>query len=135
MIDFETDYLRVWVDQEVQLMHSEWLRRVSSEEYRKGNLLLLDMLRTHGTIYWIADSAKLGEISTEDQLWTLQEAVPQIISLNLRKLARLSGDDNVSFNKFENFVKKVGGSDLGDLEVRQYITYKEAADWIAGILP
>lgn len=135
MVDFEYEYLHIWVDQDVHLMHSEWLRNVTSEEYRQGNTALIELLQKYDVSFWIADSAKLGDISMEDQLWTLQELVPKVVSSGISKLARLSGEDRVSFNKFKDFMEKASETGFGNLEVRQFVSYKEAADWIGDIIP
>ncbi|MFD2512263.1 hypothetical protein ACFSRY_00175 [Pontibacter locisalis] len=135
MIDFENDYLHIWVDQEVHLMHSDWLRKVSSEEYRQGNDILINILRQYDIRYWIADSSKLGDITKEDQLYTIQVMVPQIGSTGLKKIGRISGEDRVSIQKFREFMAKAVTPELKDLEVRQFESYKEAADWIGNIHP
>ncbi|WP_439882639.1 hypothetical protein ACSX1A_05600 [Pontibacter sp. MBLB2868] len=133
MVDFENEYLHIWIDHDVHLMHSEWLSKVSSEQYRHGNNILTDMLLKNNIKFWIADSAKLGDISVEDEVWTIQEVVPKIIASGISKLARLSGEDKISFNKFKDFMEKASPTGLGELEVRQYMSYKEAADWIGEI--
>ena len=114
-------------------MYSDWLCMVTSEEYREGNLLLLDLLLKKGIKSWIADSSRLGDISEEDQLWTLQHFVPAISQTNLTKLARISGEDTGSHAKFEHFVERVKPVHIGDIQVKQFMNYKEAADWIGEI--
>ncbi|MDX5482345.1 MAG: hypothetical protein LPK07_11750 [Hymenobacteraceae bacterium] len=129
----ETDYLHIWVDEDVQLMYSEWLRSASSEEYRQGNKRLLAVQQKYSLPFWIADSARLGDISAEDLEWTVKELTPRVIGANIKKLARVSGEDRISYNKFEHFVEKMSRLGFGDMEVRQFTSYKEAADWIGEI--
>ncbi|WP_299708024.1 hypothetical protein [uncultured Pontibacter sp.] len=133
MIEFENSYLQVWVDQDLHLMHSEWLRNVTSDEYRQGNILLTEMLHQHAIRHWIADSASLGEICPEDVVWTIQELAPRIIYSPVLKIARVSGEDRISYVKFKEFMEKASINAAGSLEVRQFISYKEAADWIGQI--
>mgnify|MGYP005749258141 FL=1 len=134
MIFLERDYLRVWVDRSIKLMYSEWRRPVSSEEYRDGNTLLLEHLQNYGVVNWIADSAHLGDITVEDENWTLQHLVPGFTQTLLQKIARVSGHDNSSHTKFENFARRAEDLYIGPIQVRQFITYKEAADWIGDII-
>lgn len=134
MILLDNDYLRVWIDESILLMYSEWLRPVSSQEYRDGNMLLLQKLQNHNVKSWIADSAKLGDISIEDEKWTLEALVPAFTQSSLHKVARLSGSNNSNHSKFENFAKRAEDFYIGSIQVRQFISYKEAADWIGGIV-
>ena len=133
MFEFENGYLLLWVDESIHLMYSDWLRPVSTEEYREGNELLLTQLRERIIHNWIADSSKLGDISQEDEKWTLQELVPALASSNLQKLARIGGEDTGSHAKFEQFVKRAEPIYIGNIQVRQFVTYKEAADWVGEI--
>ncbi|MEJ8801546.1 hypothetical protein [Pontibacter sp. H249] len=133
MVEIEKEYLRVWIDRSIKLMFSEWFHPVNSEEYRVGNQLLLDLLNEYKVVNWIADSALLGEISVEDEQWTFTYLIPAMTDSALEKVARVSGADKVSFSKFEKFAQQAEESYIGKIVVRQFETYKEAADWIADI--
>jgi hypothetical protein len=133
MFEFENNYLLLWVDETIHLMYSDCQRPVTSQEYREGNTLLIEQLREKDIQNWIADSSKLGDISQEDEQWTLQELIPTIANTNLLKLARIAGEDTGSHAKFEQFVKRAEPISIGNLQVRQFITYKEAADWLGEI--
>ncbi|MBC5773944.1 hypothetical protein H8S95_07705 [Pontibacter sp. KCTC 32443] len=133
MFEFENNYLLLWVDKTIHLMYSDWLRPVTSEEYKEGNKILLQQLREKEVENWIADSSKLGDISKEDEKWTLKELVPKLANTNLLKLARIGGEDTGSHAKFEQFVKRADPIYIGNIQVRQFTTYKEAADWVGEI--
>lgn len=133
MFEFENTYLSLWVDDGIGLMFSNWLRRVSSEEYREGNTILMQQLLERQVKHWIADSSELGDISDEDQAWTLEHFLPHLPQTSLLKLARLSGTDNASHAKFERFVKRAEPIYMGDIQVKQFMSYKEAADWVGDV--
>lgn len=133
MVEIEKDYLRVWVDRSIKLMYSEWQRPVTTPEYREGSAMLLDIMNQYSVLNWIADSSKLGDIAVEDEQWTLSDMVPCMVESSLIKLARISGNDKSSYSKFDNFAKRAEDIYIGKILVRQFITYKEAADWIADI--
>ncbi|MBC5995050.1 hypothetical protein [Pontibacter cellulosilyticus] len=134
MVVLEKDYLRIIIDRSIKLMYSEWLRPVNSEEYRAGNLLLLQQLNEYGILNWIADSEVLGNIDTADEQWTLAELIPGIVQSSLSKIARISGYDKANYTKFEEFAKRAEDIYIGQILVRQFMTYKEAADWIGEII-
>ncbi len=133
MIEFENAYLRLWVDNDLNLLYSEWQRPVSSQEYREGNLLLLQTLSENSVQNWIADSERLGDVSLEDQQWTLQELTPKFAQTKLTKLARIGGEDTGSHARFEQFMNKVEPIYIGNIQIRQFVTYKGAADWIGDV--
>lgn len=133
MFEFENNYLLLWVDTTIRLMYSDWLRPVTSEEYREGNELLISQLHERNIENWIADSSKLGDISQDDEQWTLQEFVPALARTKLLKLARVGGEDTGSHAKFEQFAKRAEPIYIGNIQVRQFVTYKEAADWVGEI--
>lgn len=133
MVEIEKDYLRVWVDRSIKLMYSEWQRPVTTQEYREGSAMLLDIMNQYSVLNWIADSSKLGDIAVEDEQWTLSDMVPCMVQSSLVKLARISGNDKSSYTKFDNFAKRAEDIYIGKILVRQFVTYKEAADWIADI--
>ena len=133
MFEFENGYLLLWVDENIHLMYSDWKCPVTSQQYREGNELLLKLLHEKEVQNWIADSSRLGDISDEDQHWTLNSLIPAIAESNLFKLARISGEDNSSHAKFEQFALRAEPIYIGKIQVRQFITYKEAADWIGEI--
>ena len=133
MLDFENSSIRLWIDRSIRLMYAEWLRPVTSEEYREANSMLLDLLNEHNVQHCIVDSSKLGDITPDDERWTMEHFIPAIIASKLQKMARVSGEDKASMAKFEQFASKAEPIYLGNIQVRQFITYKEALDWIGNV--
>lgn len=133
MVEFESDYLHIWIDEEINLMHSEWLRVVSSDEYRLGNCTFLTLLKKYSVKYWVVESSKLGDISEEDEKWTLTTLGPKIVQSGVIKLARVGDEKQVSYNKFNTFSEKAPAIHMGKVEIRHFPTFKEAADWMGSI--
>ncbi|WP_347159426.1 hypothetical protein [Pontibacter chitinilyticus] len=130
MINFETEYLNIWINEEVNLLYSEWLQPITGEGYRQEIEKLTTLLQAHTLKCGIADWSRLGDILPEDQRWTLQKVLPDIVASGVSKLARVSGEDRVSFNKFKDFMEKASFAGLGNVDIRQFMSYKEAADWV-----
>lgn len=133
MLDFESSNVRIWIDRSISLMYAEWLRPASSDEYIEANGMLLDLLNEHSVKYCIVDSSKLGDINPDAEQWTLEHFIPAIIATKLQKMARVSGEDKASMAKFEQFATRAEPMYLGNIQVRQFITYKEALDWIGDV--
>jgi hypothetical protein len=134
VFEYENQYLHLWIDESIGLMHSEWLCRAQSEEYKEGSRLILQLLQEKNVRYWIADSSLLGELRPEDELWVLRELIPGLLQLPIRKFARISGENKASYVKFDCFLQRAEQLKLEtNLQVRQFTSYMEAADWIGDI--
>lgn len=136
MIAIENSFVCVWIDGEIHLLHCEWKRTVSSKEYRQGHHMFINLLKKYSIKYWIVDSTNLGDISAEDEEWFMNTIMPEIIKTCVVKVARLSGENHPSYNRFENFsekAKEANDAFTYQVEVRNCMTFKEAADWMGKI--
>src|SRR5688572_18506382 len=93
-IEFDNDFIHVFIDEGICFMISEWKRNVSSEEYRNGHLTFISMLKKYNITHWIVDSTNLGEITVEDEEWFLNELIPKVLQTGVKKVARVSGEIN-----------------------------------------
>ncbi len=64
----------------------------------------------------------------DDLLWVIEELVPVIASSSLKKLARITTDDNLP--KFMDLAYESEVKLSSAIEVQQFETYWEAAEWI-----
>jgi hypothetical protein len=127
--ELEKSYLNLVVDNSARLLYSEWVREPTSEEYREGAALFAECLSTMKIEYWIQDVNRLGKVSDSDLRWALQQLVSVTASSNLKKLARISSDES----KKEHFMRLVGHIRKQyptAIEVQQFESYREAAEWI-----
>ena len=128
-----SDYLHVWVDEQLRLMYSEWLRPVSSQEYRAGCLLLASLLQENGIIYWIAESSVVSNIIKQDQEWASKTLIPLFAASSVKKIARINASTIATYVQEETGPDNTSSIPEGSLEFRQFWSYKEAADWVAGL--
>lgn len=136
MIEVENSFVQVWVDKKIHLMHCEWKRTVSSREYRQGHHKFIYLLKKHSIKYWIVDSTKLGEISSEDEEWFFNVVIPEIVKTCVVKAARLTGEEHPVDGRFENFserVKEAHQAFIDQIEMRNFMNFKDAADWMGEI--
>jgi len=129
----KSDYLHVWVDEQLLLMYSEWLRPVTSEEYRAGCLLLASLLQENGVIYWIAEASLVSNIVEQDQEWASKTLVPLFMSSQVKKIARINASTLASYVQEETQAYNDSSLRQNSFEFRQFWSYQEAADWIAGL--
>lgn len=131
---YRNKYLRAWVDENLLLLYSEWLRSVSSEEYRAGTLALAGIIQEKGIKYWISEASMLGDISHDDQLWVVNTLTPMLSVSAIRKIARINSSNIATFLGVETAAELLGSS-MQLPEMQQFWSFKDAADWMAGIKP
>ena len=129
MHEFRNAYLHLIVDEEARLLYSEWVRRPTSSEYRQAASIFAAYLQGKGIAFWIQDTSRLGEVSAEELRAVLQELVPAAISSPLKKLARITSDEK-NMAAFLELARKEKAGLSTDIEVQQFKTYREAAEWV-----
>lgn len=130
MPEFRNDYLHLIIDEKARLMYSEWVRKPTSAEYRQAGSIYARFLQEKDIAYWIQDTNLLGEVPAEDLNTLLNQLVPIAAASNLKKLARITADDVYMNNFMEQARKHTAQLNLA-IEVQNFKTYREAAEWIA----
>lgn len=115
--------------QEARLLYSEWARTPSSGEYREAAAVFSGYLREGGIEFWIQDTSRLGEVPAEDLMVVLRELVPVAASSSLNKLARITSDER-NMARFLELASQAKAHLNTDIEIQQFGTYREAAEWI-----
>jgi hypothetical protein len=133
MHEFRNAYLHLIVDEQAGLLYSEWVRRPSSAEYREAAAIFAECLRDRGIEFWIQDTSRLGEVAEEDLMVVLRELVPVAASSSLRKLARITSDEG-NMARFLELASQAKAHLNTEIEIQQFRTYREAAEWIWSFL-
>ncbi|MHC2992160.1 hypothetical protein OB13_11375 [Pontibacter sp. HJ8] len=133
-------YLHISIEHSTSLLYSVWLREPGLDEYKEGMKQLVECLERYPVFYWIQDSTHLAHVSLECQRQTLHQMAPSVTGSQLRKIARITARDFAYMAMFDEVVEEeLNHADrnhtLGDrkIEVQQFASYEEAADWIADI--
>jgi hypothetical protein len=130
--EYRNPYLHVVVDKGARLLYSEWTRQPTSDEYREAASIFARFLQEEEILYWIQDVTNLQDISVVDLHWVLEVLVPIASQSTLRKLARITCNNN-NMQLFKKMAHEAQTELNADIEVRQFKSYREAAEWIEGI--
>jgi len=140
MVELTYPYLNISIEETTGLLYSEWLRQPYEDEYWEGMDLLAACLVRYAVNYWIQDSTHLAHVPLEDQREALRQMVPAVLSSQLKKIARVVALDYGYRAMFDQLVDEEQTKAAQRLlsagraiEVQQFRSYKEAADWIANI--
>ena len=127
--ELRNPYLHLMVDEGARLLYSEWVRKPTDAEYREAACIFADLLQSKGIAYWIKDACRLKKVTDEELKWVLHRLLPIAASSPLKRLARISKDE-ADRARFMNFVGDAQLELSTSIEVRQFKTYREAAEWI-----
>ncbi|MGV3588811.1 MAG: hypothetical protein ACO1OF_17530 [Adhaeribacter sp.] len=128
--EYYNAYLHLWVDSQVKLMYTEWLHRPTIVEYEEAGILFLQYLQQYKVEYWFMDSNRLGGLSLEEQREIIQQLAPAVAVSRLKKVARIISQDAGNRVMFEETVQELKNQYLATVEIQQFWTYNEAANWI-----
>lgn len=103
---------------------------MSSAVLRHTTLEALDQARQHRVTAWIADDRLLGPVRPADLEWIVQEMLPELVSLGLRRFARVEAADPL--NKLLIGQAQDTAEPLLPFEMRTFTDVQEARSWACG---
>lgn len=131
MIEYHGSYLQIWVDNSINLMYSEWLRRPTKEEYKEGIQLLVKYLYEHTVEFWIMESNSLVGMPLLEARLIISKAACMFLSCSsLKKVARIMNNDLANVLMFEETVNESKLLYRSSVEFEWFNSFKDAVDWI-----
>jgi len=92
-VDHDDADTRIEVFPGLNLVRLTWKEPVPGTKYREILLRLLSTVRQHHLKHWLSDGRRMGPILFNDQTWTMQEFLPQLIQAGLERIAIVSSED------------------------------------------
>ncbi|GAB3536719.1 hypothetical protein GCM10027443_27760 [Pontibacter brevis] len=133
ILEMENKCFHLWIDLNVKLMYTEWILMPAATEYREAGELFVKLVRDYAVECWIADSKKLAGFPIHLQKPVLQQLAPALAGGSLKKLARIIEKDTQSGLLFESISNNLKENHKSVIEVEQFITFEDAADWVGMI--
>jgi signal transduction histidine kinase len=129
---YEENCAKIYYDGKLNAAGIIWNGPVSSEEYRKVFQQCLELIRVYNTPAYIADLTNQGYINREDQLWMLQNILPQATRFGLRRIAAVHAETNDPklkeyFQSIRNTLQKLG------IDQRFFTATEDAYHWIQSL--
>lgn len=131
--EFTTPYLHLWVDTKVKLLYTEWLTSPGTAEYREAAALFTQYLKDYAIIYWVMESNQLADYSLEEQRQVIRQISPAIAASSLQKVARIISHNEPNWAMFEETINELKNKYQAVVEIKQFATFNEAANWITWI--
>ncbi|GAB3818636.1 hypothetical protein GCM10028895_16110 [Pontibacter rugosus] len=130
MIPNVPEYLSVQLREEESLLTLNWLRSVSSEEYRHGLCFIKDLIIHKKISLWLVDSRKLTHVTFEDQQWLNRTLIPLLLSSRLRRIARVVQSDVFIYISFEQQITKAQKEYTIGTAIEQFTSEEAALSWL-----
>ncbi|WP_157600578.1 hypothetical protein [Rufibacter sp. DG15C] len=125
---YESYAVTIRYDEEQSLGMAVWQGKLRSEEIREAILLCGYVVERYGLTRWLADNRKMRAFSPEDQLWILQNAVPQILTGSLRRMATVVSEDVQHTESIAQIVERTG--DTANLVLCDFSEQEAAVEWL-----
>lgn len=124
------EYISINYQEEELLLQAQWLRSVSSEEYRTGVEQIKQLVLEKEVIFLLIDSRRLRNVPFDDQQWIKREIAPDLISSCLQKLARVLTEDVFNYISFEYLLQNITDEHKTRIEIAQFTSMEAALAWL-----
>ncbi|MCC9136886.1 hypothetical protein ACFSKU_04960 [Pontibacter silvestris] len=134
MTEYHGSYLHIWVDDSINLMYSEWLRRPTKEEFKEGVKLLIKYLYEYSVEFWVMESNKLVGMPLNELRRVIRKVASVIVlCASLKKIARILINDISNILKFEETINEFKVIYHSSVEFEWFSSFKDAVDWIGRV--
>jgi hypothetical protein len=130
MIYFQRDHLTIRQDESLDILISDWIGRVSSDEYRKGMELILQIVQEKNITKWLTISRNMKALSVNDQRWTNELFLREIPRSPLKKIARLLSDEIINQLIINTMVEHAQEIKPLPVAFAQFSDYETAIRWL-----
>ena len=93
MIHFQQPYATIEIEQDKGLLILTWHGFANSEEFREARTKAITLSRQYNITRWISNMKDMKAIRQADQDWSVNEWLPQFLTLNIKKWALIIADD------------------------------------------
>lgn len=127
---YESDFYKIEVDQENDLLRSEWLRPVTKEEMITGGTRLFESLRDTGITRAIANAQRLVMLDTATKEWMSTQFFSLLSQTKLQKLARVLPSSLFSRLALEAVATRADANHVSRFVYKNFVTQQEALNWL-----
>ena len=136
MVLLDNDMLLCDLDPEIPLLKHRWMRKPTSEEFRKGLVQIQKIYLQHKDDYtnlkWLADTELLGELTEEDEQWLTDVWEDLLfVEAGVKVHAVILGDDIFADYSMEHF-KAISDRSLAEkgIKLGVFLRFEKAYKWL-----
>ncbi len=122
-----TKVFNVFYDSDLDAVVMEWNGYSTSQQFRQGTELMLNMLIKHNAHKVLANVKDMTIVGREDQIWVEEDFLPRAISFGFKELAIIRPDHYFNKVAMETISYKV---DKEKLSIMFFDNLSEAIAWL-----
>jgi hypothetical protein len=129
---FDKTFLTIYHLSEESLIHLQWKGYTTSDQFREGLNVALDLVRENHIENWLGNLKLMQVILSSDEEWTNTEWFPQIAQTTLKRMAIVTSLDFFNNTAVKRIVEKA--EPTINFETRYFVDVKDAHDWLTNTI-
>lgn len=127
VIVWETPFLTIHWDEEIQAVQMEWKQFAGGDDFRAALDKGLSLIAVKQAHRWLADLRNLGPVTAADQRWSNEDWFPRAIAGGIRAMALVAPHRAVAQLSVRTIMSKV---DDKELETAYFDSVEAARNWL-----
>ncbi|WP_018478968.1 hypothetical protein [Pontibacter roseus] len=129
-IAYESDFYKIEVDQDNNLLRAEWLRAVSKDEMVTGGIKLYEALRDSKVTRAVANAQRLELLDAATKDWMSTQFYTLLSQTHLQKLARVLPSSLFSKIALEAVATRSEAQNNNKFIYKNFTSQHEAQQWL-----
>lgn len=109
------------------VIEADWLGFASSSSLRAAIINLLDLARAHQAIGYVTNDLRLGPIRPADLEWVAEYALPVLVEIGVKRMARIETEDALNQLLIKNMLNVAQPN--APIDVRVFSDLDQARMW------
>ncbi|WP_347158970.1 hypothetical protein [Pontibacter chitinilyticus] len=127
---YESDFNRIRIDTNSNLLYAEWLRPVNEEEIKIGSLQLTEVLLATRIQRALVNLEVFGALTAEVKEWIVTTLYEALLQTSLQKLARVLPDNVFYRLALESIVTRAEALHAINFPIQNFCNQQEALKWL-----
>lgn len=127
---YHSDFYKIEIDPENDLLQAEWLRSVNKEEMINGGTMLYQTLLDSGITRAVANAQRLVLLDAETKEWMSKNFYTLLSQTKLSKLARVLPGTIYSKIALESVATRAEAQGINRFEFRNFSNQQDALAWL-----
>jgi len=125
-------YFEAYYDDSVDAIIQTWKKEPTSEEFREGMNLLIELMNKNSTGALLSNTTSIGAISPEDQEWSYTDWLQRALTIGYHSFAVIISTEIFAQMSVEDVLSEVETGE-SKLKTQHFNSEEKAREWLATI--
>ncbi len=126
---FENEYALIFHDTNTNAGGIKWKKKITSKIYRDLANIGMQLIKKEKTPNWISDWRYQSSINRDDQIWMLEQILPEAQALGLKQIIIIVNEQKIqSKSEYIQYLYEKGK--VNNLVVKILESFEEAVSWL-----